>query len=65
MNSYTYDFNPKDCDKVYFKELLLLLDNIDPEKEKYERMKPKTRHKHSTLPKGKTASTPLQWLAGQ
>lgn len=42
MNNYTYDFNLKDCDKIYFKELLLLLDNIDPEKEKYERMKPKT-----------------------
>jgi len=41
MNNYSFDFNPKKCNKIYFNELLLLLNNINPEKEKFERIKSK------------------------
>jgi hypothetical protein len=39
MNKYSFDFNPKNCNKIYFKELLILLSNINPEKEKFKRIK--------------------------
>ena len=41
MNNYTFDFNPKDCNKIYFKELFALLNTIDPEREKFKRIKQK------------------------
>lgn len=41
MNNYSFDFNPKNCNKIYFDELSLLLNNINPEKEKFERIKSK------------------------
>ena len=41
MNNYSFDFNPKDCNKIYFDELSLLLNNINPKKEKFERLKSK------------------------
>lgn len=41
MNNYSFDFNPKNCNKIYFTELLLLLDNINPKKEKFKRIKSK------------------------
>ena len=41
MNNYKFDFNPKDCNKIYFDELSLLLNNINPKKEKFERLKSK------------------------
>tara|TARA_B110000091_G_C13685574_1_gene419811 strand:- start:79 stop:912 length:834 start_codon:yes stop_codon:yes gene_type:complete len=41
MNNYSFDFNPKDCNKIYFSELSLLLNNINPEKEHFERIKSK------------------------
>jgi len=41
MNNYSFDFNPKNCNKIYFNELLLLLNNINPKKEKFERIKSK------------------------
>tara|TARA_B100001093_G_C26189223_1_gene743215 strand:- start:166 stop:408 length:243 start_codon:yes stop_codon:yes gene_type:complete len=40
MNNYSFDFNPKDCNKIYFSELLLLLNNI--RSEKFKRIKSKT-----------------------
>jgi hypothetical protein len=39
MDNYRFDFNPKDCNKIYFDELSLLLNNINPEKEKFKRLK--------------------------
>lgn len=42
MNNYSFDFNPKNCNKIYFNELLILLNNINPVKEKFERIKSKT-----------------------
>ena len=42
MNNYSFDFNPKNCNKIYFIELLILLNNINPVKEKFERIKSKT-----------------------
>ena len=41
MNNYSFDFSPKNCNKIYFNELLLLLNNINSEKEKFERIKSK------------------------
>ena len=41
MEKYSFDFNVKDCNKVYFKELFLLLNAIKPQKEKFERIKEK------------------------
>ena len=41
MNNYSFDFNPKNCNKIYFNELSLLLNNINPKKEKFERIKSK------------------------
>jgi hypothetical protein len=37
MDKYSFDFNPKDCNKIYFKELFLLLKTINPEKEFFKR----------------------------
>jgi hypothetical protein len=42
MNKYSYNFNPKDCNRVYFNELFLLLNAIDDEKEKFVRINKKT-----------------------
>jgi hypothetical protein len=42
MDNYSFDFNPKDCNKVYFDELFLLLNAINPEKEKFKRIKKKS-----------------------
>lgn len=39
MNNYSFDFNAKDCNKMYFNELLLLLNAIDPEREQFKRIK--------------------------
>ena len=41
MNNYSFDFNPKNCNKIYFNELSLLLNNINPKKEKFARIKSK------------------------
>ena len=41
MNNYSFDFNPKHCNKIYFSELKILLDNINPYKEKFKRIKSK------------------------
>ena len=41
MNNYSFNFNPKNCNKIYFNELLLLLNNINPKKEKFKRIKSK------------------------
>ena len=41
MNNYSFDFNPKNCNKIYFSELLLLLNNINPKKEEFKRTKSK------------------------
>jgi hypothetical protein len=38
MDKYKFDFNPKNCNKVYFKELLLLMKSISPEKEIFKRI---------------------------
>ena len=27
MNNYSFDFNPKNCNKIYFNELLILFEN--------------------------------------
>lgn len=40
-DEYLFNFNPKRCNRLYFKELLLLLNNIDPYREKYKRISPK------------------------
>lgn len=39
MDEYSFDFNPKDCNKVYFDELFLLLNAINPEEENFKRIK--------------------------
>ncbi len=39
MNNYAFDFNPVDCKTVYFEELFALLRAIDPEQEKFARIK--------------------------
>lgn len=39
MDDYKFKFNPVDCKKVYFKELFALLRTIDPNKEKFKRIK--------------------------
>lgn len=39
MDNYSFNFNAKDCNKMYFNELLLLLNAIDPEREKFKRIK--------------------------
>ena len=39
MDKYNFDFNPKDCNKIYFKELFLLLKTINPEKEFFKKGK--------------------------
>ena len=41
MNNYSFDFNPKNCNKIYFNKLSLLLNNINPKKEKFARIKSK------------------------
>ena len=38
---YQYDFQPVDCKRMYFKELFLLLNSINADKEKFKRIKPK------------------------
>ena len=38
MDKYIFDFNPKNCNKIYFKELFLLLNTIRPENEKFNRI---------------------------
>ena len=42
MDAYSFYFNPKDCNKMYFNELLLLLDITDENREKFKRIKKKT-----------------------
>jgi hypothetical protein len=39
MEKYKFDFNIKDCNKVYFTELFLLLNAIAPQKEQFKRIK--------------------------
>ena len=41
MDKYSFDFNPKDCNKIYFKELFLLMKTISPEKEFFKRINKK------------------------
>jgi hypothetical protein len=41
MKNYSFDFNPKDCNKIYMEELMLLLDSIYPEKEIFKRINKK------------------------
>lgn len=41
MDKYSFDFNPKDCNKIYFKELFLLMKTISPEKEFFTRINKK------------------------
>ena len=41
MENYTFNFEPKDCNKIYFKELFLLMKMIDPESERFNRIKKK------------------------
>ena len=41
MKNYSFDFNPKDCNKIYMDELMLLLDSISPEKEIFKRINKK------------------------
>ena len=41
MDKYSFDFNPKNCNKIYFKELFLLLKTISPEKEFFKRINKK------------------------
>jgi hypothetical protein len=38
MEIYKYEFNPKDCNKLYFSNLIKFFDKIDPEYEKYKRI---------------------------
>ncbi len=38
MDKYRFRFNPEDCNKVYFKELLILLNRINPDKERFDRL---------------------------
>ena len=39
MEVYKYHFDPKDCNKLYFSNLMKFLDKIDPEYENYKRIK--------------------------
>jgi hypothetical protein len=41
MDKYSFDFNPKNCNKIYFKELFLLMKTISPEKEIFKRINKK------------------------
>ena len=41
MDKYSFDFNPKNCNKIYFKELFLLMKIISPEKEIFKRINKK------------------------
>lgn len=41
MNKYSFDFEPIDCKRMYFKELFLLLNHINADKEQYKRIKPR------------------------
>jgi hypothetical protein len=41
MDKYSFDFNPKNCNKIYFKELFLLMKTICPEKEIFKRINKK------------------------
>jgi hypothetical protein len=41
MDKYSFDLNPKDCNKIYFKELFLLMKTISPEKEFFKRINKK------------------------
>lgn len=38
MENYSFDFNPINCNKIYFKELFLLLDIINSQKENFKRI---------------------------
>lgn len=38
MEKYLYEFNPEDCDTIYFENLLQLMSKIKPELEDYKRM---------------------------
>lgn len=38
MENYSFDFNPINCNKIYFKELFLLLETINVQKEKFKRI---------------------------
>jgi hypothetical protein len=42
---YLFEFNPNDCDSIYFDELLKFLEKIKPEYEKYERTTTETINK--------------------
>ena len=42
MDQYNYNFNPKDCNKIYFKELLVLLNSINPDEEQFRRINTKS-----------------------
>jgi hypothetical protein len=41
MDKYSFDFNPKNCNKIYFKELFLLMNTINPEQEFFKRINKK------------------------
>lgn len=41
MESYKFLFNPDSCNKIYFKELMLLLNASTPDEEKFKRIKKK------------------------
>ena len=41
MDKYSFDFNPKNCNKIYFNELFLLMKTISPEKEIFKRINKK------------------------
>ena len=35
MDKYSFDFNPTNCNKIYFNELFLLMNSISPENERF------------------------------
>jgi len=39
MDKYIFNFNEKDCNEMYFKELIVLLNTVNPQKEKFNRIK--------------------------
>ena len=41
MDKYNFNFHPKNCNKVYFKELLLLMNTVSPDKESFKRVNKK------------------------
>ena len=41
MDKYKFQFNPKNCNRIYFNELFLLLNSVLPEKERFKRIKKK------------------------